>query len=102
MDISHIKASGMDLTDAIRGYVEKKFGHMDKFLVSVGQPQQAFVEVEKTTNHHKSGNIFRCEIMLKLPGKTLRAEADDADLYRAIDRVKDVLERQVVAYKETR
>ncbi len=102
MDIATIKASGLEMTDAIRAYVEKKLARMDRFLASVGEPKQAFVEVQKTTNHHKSGNIFRCELMLKLPGKTLRAEADDADLFSAIDRAEDTLERQVVKYKEAR
>ncbi len=102
MDIANIKASGVELTPAISAYVERKLEHLDKFLVSVGEPKQAFVEVEKTTRHHKNGDIFRCEVMVKLPGKTLRAESNDTDLYAAIDAVRDALERQVIQYKETR
>lgn len=102
MEIAALKASGMDLTEAISTYVARKLEHLDKFLVSVGEPKQAFVEVERTTQHHNKGDIFRCELMLKLPGKTLRAEANDSDLYQAIDQAKGALERQVVQYKETR
>ena len=102
MDIANIKASDLELTPAITAYVERKLEHLDKFLSSVGEPKQAFVEVEKTTRHHKSGDIFRCEVMIKLPGKTLRAESNDTDLYAAIDAVRDALERQVIQYKETR
>lgn len=100
MEISKMKASGFELTPAIAQYAEEKIRHMEKFLASVQEPKRASIEVEKTTNHHNKGQIFRAEAMLSLPGKTLRAEATDEDLYAAIDAMKDALERQVVQYKE--
>lgn len=102
MDISKIKSTGLDLTPAIVQYAEDKVRHMEKFLASVQEPKRASIELEKTTNHHNKGQIFRVEVMLELPGRTLRAEATHEDLYAAIDIMKDVLERQVVQYKETR
>ena len=47
------------------------------------------VEVGRTTQHHKSGDIFRAEINLKLKGDSLRAVREAEDLYAAIDQVKD-------------
>ncbi|TAK04724.1 ribosome-associated translation inhibitor RaiA [Patescibacteria group bacterium] len=102
MDIAKMKAGGFELTPAIAQYAEEKIRHMEKFLSSVQEPKRASIEVEKTTNHHNKGQIFRAEVMLELPGKTLRAEATDEDLYAAIDAMKDALERQVIQYKETR
>lgn len=97
-----MKATGFELTPAIAAYAEEKVRHMEKFLVSVQEPKRALIELEKTTNHHNKGQIFRAEVMLELPGKMLRAEATNEELYAAIDEVKDILERQVVQYKETK
>ncbi len=102
MEISKLKATGFELTAAITAYAEEKVQHMDKFLTSVQEPKRASIELEKTTNHHNKGQIFRAEVMLELPGKMLRAEATNEELYAAIDAVKDILERQVVQYKETK
>lgn len=97
-----MKASGFEITPAIAEYAQEKIQHMEKFLASVQEPKRASIEVEKTTNHHNKGEIFRAEVMLELPGKMLRAEATHEELYAAIDAVKDILERQVVQYKEMR
>lgn len=95
-----MKATGFELTEAIAAYAEEKVRHMEKFLESVQLPHRARIEVERTTNHHNKGDVYRAEVMLELPGKTLRAEAQADELYAAIDAVKDILERQVIQYKE--
>ncbi len=42
----------------------------------------------------------KAEVTLHVRGKDIYAEADDADLYAAIDAVADKLDRQVVKHKE--
>ena len=84
----------MELTPAIREYVEEKLGYLDELL-----PEDpsiiADVEVGKTTNHHQKGDVFRCEVNLRVPGQLLRVEKTEEDLYKAIDKVKDHLARQI-------
>ncbi len=79
-----LKATGMELTPALRQYVEDKLQAVEKFIGSE-TATQADVEIGKTTHHHQSGDIFRCEINLSLPGDLLRAVAQKDDLYAAID-----------------
>ena len=88
------------MTEAIKAYIEKRLSGLDKILSNFPTPQDAHVEVGKTTNHHKKGDIFRCEVNLHLLGKVLRAECESNNLYTAIDLSKDDLARQINSFKE--
>lgn len=81
-----IKGKHMEITEAIDSYVTKRLETLDKFLA-----ESALVEVEvsKTTNHHKSGDIFRAEVNITNRGELTRAVAEEADLYAAIDKIRD-------------
>ena len=92
-----IKATNFKLTPPIKNFVEEKINSLEKFLKD--KIIEAFVEVEKTTRHHRKGPFFRAETDLRLPKKILRAEAEEKDLYQAIVRVKDELQRQLKKYK---
>jgi len=94
-----IKATNLELTEAIRGYVEEKIGMIEKFLGEIPVLNMDF-EVEMTTKHHLKGKIFRAEANLNLPGQLLRVEKTEKDLYKAIDKVKDHLAQQIVKHKE--
>lgn len=99
MRITEIFASHMDMTDAIRNYVEEKLGSLEKFCVNY-DPCDVRVEVEKTSEHHNKGKIFRAEFTMNVPGKTLRVEVVEEDLYAAIDIAKDQLKQQLIEHKE--
>jgi putative sigma-54 modulation protein len=93
-----IKGTNMDLTDAIKDYVNEKVGSLEKFF---DQAIIARVDVGRTTNHHQKGDVFRAEINLDVPQvHVLRAESVRDDLYTAINEAKLDLERQVKKYKE--
>lgn len=95
-----IKGTNIKLTDSIREYIDKKIGGLEKFVQSVGGEVECWVEVERTTYHHQSGDIFRAEAQIRLPGaSSIRAEASEWDLHQAIDKVKDELQRQLKRYK---
>ncbi len=100
MNIVSLKGLNMDLTDAIKAYVETKLTALDKLVEGFGEAVQARVEVGKTTHHHKNGPYYRCEVNLSLPGRDLRAEEEREDLYEAIDVTADELKRQLVDAKE--
>jgi len=89
----------MELTPAIRGYVEQKLEYIAK-LVSKERSASVSVEVGKTTDHHHKGDVMRAEFNLQLPGDTLRVVELEPDLYKAIDKAKDDLARQIVDRKE--
>ena len=81
----------LEVTPAIRGYIEEKMGritrHFDQVIdVSV------ILSVEKLK--HKA------EVNLHVRGKDIYVEAIEADMYAAIDGLADKLDRQVVKHKE--
>jgi len=93
-----IMGTNMELTDAIKDYVNEKIGGLEKFYDNI---LEARVDVGITTKHHQKGNIFRAEVNLEVPQKhILRAAAEREDLYMAINEVKNDLQRQIKKYKE--
>jgi len=49
-----------------------------------------------------SGQIYRAEVNLEVPGKLLRVEKIEKELFKAIDKVKDHLEIIIKKYREKR
>ena len=85
---TNIKATNIELTPAISAYVEKKLSALEKYLLS--SPDAVVqVEVGKSTQHHKNGNVFRAEVHVTGGGYDLYAVSEQPDLYAAIDLVKD-------------
>lgn len=82
-----IKGIHIELTDALKNYVQNKIGSLEKVL---SKPTQAHVEIGKPSKRHKSGDdIFKAEVSLDTDGQTYFVEVTDADLYAAIDRAQN-------------
>ncbi len=101
MQITKIQATNMDMTDAIRDYAQGKMAKLENKLQRFGESVNVAIEVSRTTNHHHKGDVFRCEIHLMLPGKTIQADDIQDDLYKAIVSARDKADRMIVDYKET-
>ena len=76
----------IDITLGLKGYIEKKLSKLDKFF-SDESTAQATLSVQKD-NHIIEVTIYH-------DGMIFRAEVRDTDMYAAIDRSVDVLERQI-------
>ncbi|HEY4476138.1 MAG: hypothetical protein UY78_C0015G0007 [Parcubacteria group bacterium GW2011_GWA1_53_13] len=98
-----IKGTELVVTPALKEYIEKKFQPISRF-VKRNEEQEGekvlFVEVAKTTKHHRKGPIFYAEATLRLAKNILRAESVSSDLKSAIDQLKGVFKREVLRYKE--
>ncbi len=99
MRITKINGTNLELTQAIKDYVEKRVFKLEKFT-SGFEPCDVAVDVGKTTAGQQKGKIFRAELNLNVPGTLLRAEEVEEDLYAAIDGAVDSLVRQVKGYKD--
>ena len=98
-----LKATSLELTPAIKTFIEDKIGSLEKFLKrfeALGEIK-CEVEIARSTKHHRKGNVFHAEVNLYLPKKTLRAEFEGTDVRSAIDKVKDKLKTEIGKYKET-
>lgn len=88
----------MELTDAISDYVIKRLSSIEKF-VKKGE-MDAHVEVGKTTNHHKQGDVFRAEFNIEIAGEKFYTFSEKEDLYKAIDDAKEEIVRQITSNKD--
>lgn len=87
----HIKATNTSLTPAVSDYIEKKVTSLEKFIEKEDTTADLQVEVGRTTEHHKQGDIFRAEFNLKTRQGTFYAVSERRDIYTALDEVKDEL-----------
>jgi len=99
----HIKihAPDLTLTPQIQDYIEKRARALEKFLGKQdGDAVLLDVEVRKISHRHRQGEVYRAEMNLTMPGKQLRATAEEEDLYTAVDVVKEEMERELTSSKE--
>lgn len=94
----NIKTTNITLTDAIADYTSKRFEAIEKFLQN-DPAAQVDIELGRTTTHHKNGDIFRAEIHITGKDKNLYASAEEEDLYRAIDMVRDEMLNEIRSLK---
>jgi len=95
-----IKATNLDLTPELKKAIEEKIATLDKFIPHINTPVEAFVEVAVESRHHKKGKIYYAEASIKVPGKIIRSEAREENIYKAINTVKDELQGLFKKYKE--
>lgn len=86
-----ITAKNIDLTDAIRSYVNKKIGKVKKYFDQVIEVH-VVLEVQK--------NLHTAEVLVNAKGVFLKGLEKSEDLYASIDLAVDKIERQLVKYKE--
>ncbi len=96
----HIDISGLriDLTDALHDHVNTEFKKFEKIL---DPSARIVVEIGKTTDHHKQGDIFKAEGRIIEPKAEYFANIVSEDLYTAINSLSDELFQQVTESKRS-
>jgi putative sigma-54 modulation protein len=98
---TNIKGTNIELTDAIRDYVAKRFQAVEKF-VKDDTTVQIDIELGKTTEHHKHGDIYKAEAHIVGKGRDIYVTAEKADLYAAIDALRDEVMHRLSSSKDKR
>ena len=101
------KTKNFELTEAIQIFVDTKLASLKKFInvLKEDAPEKGkslaelFVELEKETAHHRKGNIFSCQLDVKLPGRRFVVKSNSDDLNKAIVGARKELEREIKEYK---
>ncbi len=86
-----IKGKHIEVTDAIRNYIEKRLGRVERHFDHI-------LEVIVTLGVEKNRQIV--EVTLQARRALIRAEEETDNMYTSIDKVVDKLERQIQKYKE--
>ncbi|MDD3927031.1 MAG: ribosome-associated translation inhibitor RaiA [bacterium] len=91
-----VKGRNMEITDALREYVERKVRHLERHFGNIME-----VQVILSTNKNPSVELNQdVELSALVNGVFMGVEEHDDDMYRAIDEAVDKLDRQVNRYKE--
>ncbi len=104
-----IKTKNLELTPELDAFINKKIGGLKKFFGSFQNHSlpitegrnlfDTFVEVEKESNHHKQGKIYKAEVKIYMPGRNLFAKASAEDIIQAVSEVREELETEIRKYK---
>lgn len=90
----NLHSKNIELTEEIKDYALKRVTNLDKLLSSIedgGGEVKATLEVSRSTNHHKTGEVFHADCSIVIDGAHFYGESDSEDLYAAIDEVKEKL-----------
>ena len=88
----NIRGENIEVTGAIREYVEKKIGKLERYFDT---PPTSEVHVNLSVYNEEQ----QIEVTIPMTDLLLRGEEQHTDLYAAIDLVVDKLERQIRKYK---
>lgn len=81
----------VELTDALRDYVTSKFERIERHFERINTVQ-VILNVEKLKHI--------AEAKLNVNGGEVFANAEDSNMYAAIDALVDKLDRQIIKHKE--
>lgn len=94
----NIKTTNIELTNPIKKYVNKRLDGIKKFIKK--EEIVGHIEIGKTTQHHKQGDIFKAEFDLNISGQKFYTVSEKEDLYLAIDDAKEDMVRMIVSAKK--
>lgn len=86
-----IRGKNIELTNALKNYVEDKISKIEKYFTD------AFIEAQVGLEVEKERHIV--EVTITVDGLLLRGEEASGDMYASIDGVIEKLERQVRKHK---
>ena len=85
-----MRGRNMEITVALKEYVEKRLGKLEKYIENLGDAQVT-LSVEKDSH--------RIEVTIPINGMILRGEEATADMYASTDMVVEKLEKQIERHK---
>ena len=91
----NIRGENIEVTEAIRGYIQKRLDKLSKYFTN---------ELSGDSDCNVNLKVYpekkaKVEVTILIHSLVLRAEQTTGDLYQSVDFVTDKLERQIKKYK---
>ncbi len=101
--IAHIamSASKLEFDDALKNYITKKIGRLDRFLPRHAR-KSVHAEVLIAQVNRAHGNKYECEVVIHVPDATITAKDSTLNSFAAVDIVEEKIKNQLKKYKDTR
>ena len=90
-----VKTKNFELTKTLRETLDKRLMSLERFLPKEEIDIICEVELEKITERHQAGRIYRAEVNMSFGGTLLRVEAVEETMETAIDHVKGEMKREL-------
>jgi putative sigma-54 modulation protein len=95
MKLQVIAKNNLEVSEALKAYVERKVGKLGRYLPTVDEGK---VEIS-----HEGAKLpeqrFTVQVTLDIRGVLIRAQEKSKDIRTAIDKVVDVLSKRIERYK---
>ncbi len=95
MKINYNTNGDLVITGAIKNHCEKNFSKLKKFFDNI-----LTVNVTLSATKSKTGPLQRVDARVHVNGNVIKGVYTDDDLYNAIDRVTEILAKQIKKHKE--
>ena len=95
MKLQIIAKNNMEVSEAIRAYIEKKVGKLGRYLPTLDESK---VEISREGTKLPEQR-FTVQVTLDSRGVLIRAQEKSKDMHTAIDKVVDVLSKRIERYK---
>ncbi|MBN1373877.1 ribosome-associated translation inhibitor RaiA [Candidatus Dojkabacteria bacterium] len=92
-----IDGVGMEITQAISDYIEKKFSKFDRFVDFITEVRVRCKELKASRGVKED---FKVEVTVAVPGTIIRVEKSGSDIYLLVDEIERVVIRKLNRYKE--
>lgn len=101
--INHIDITGVRYTpdEQTKRYARKKIGGLDRYL-SRHTRKSTYITVTLKEVNRANGNKYECDVVIKLPEKTITAKDSTLNMLAAIDIVAEKLSVQLKKYHDVR
>ena len=95
MKLQIIAKNNMEVSEAIRAYIEKKVGKLGRYLPTLDESK---VEISREGTKLPEQR-FTVQVTIDSRGVLIRAQEKSKDMHTAIDKVVDVLSKRIERYK---
>lgn len=81
-----------EASDNLKDYISKELDRLTKVFDRIIDAKVVLEEIESAK--------YKIELLVNVPMKSLQAEAEDAEVTKAVDQVVAKMQRQIRKYKE--
>lgn len=107
---TQIKITGVEMNKSTEVYLTDKISAISKYLKHIEIEEEKngkkisnvslWIELGKTSKHHKAGDVYFAELQLKAPGISLRIEETSDDLFKAVNLAEKKLKEEFSRLKD--
>jgi len=86
-----LTARNFEITETLREYITKRLGHLDRYSEHI---------IDSEIILHQERGQYKGEMIVKVKGRTIKAETKNNDILKVIDELKDIIIRELKKYEE--